>query len=232
MTSIDSFIAVGNYLAAPILIGAGLTISGLMTWSESGKKTKRDRPILKLLAVLGFTILSGAFELYLVLRIDPIYDSTTIQSWLEFYLSSLVLLLHLTIPLVLSAVLPARNESLLLSQTLRSTYLLLSGLLISITATLNFGLSVLLSLYLSSTLLFATRYPLRSITRRRSQQLAMACFTPGGIWGVWRVFAKDNAEEWLRVLVGDWQVGGGWSLPIAMVLVTPLQLLLATSVVL
>lgn len=232
MTSIDSFIAVGNYLAAPILIGAGLTISGLMTWSEAGKKTKRDRPIVKLLTVLGSSILAGASELYLVVGIDPIFDSTSIQSWLEFYLSSLILLLHLTVPLVLSAILPARNESLLLSQTLRSSYLLLSGLLISITATLNFGLSVLLSLYLSSSLLFATRYPLRSITRRRSQQLMLACFTPGGIWGLWRVVAKEKAEEWLRVLIGDWKVGGGWSLPIAMVFVTPLQLLLATSVVL
>ncbi|GAA5930593.1 GPI-anchor transamidase subunit GAA1 [Sporobolomyces koalae] len=233
MTSIDSFIAVGNYLAAPILIGAGLTVQGLLTWSAATKNTKRPRPILKLLVALVAATLAGSAELLLVLRIDPTTGSEAIQSWIEFYLSSMALLLHLAVPLLLSALLPARGETLLLAQTLRSTYLLASGLLISITATLNFGLSLFLAYFLSVPYLaLSSRHPYRSTTRRRIQQVALACTTPVGIWGLWRVVAKDRAEEWFRIMVGDWKIGGGWSLPLALAIVTPIQLILATSVAL
>ncbi|GAA5985963.1 hypothetical protein JCM5350_007822 [Sporobolomyces pararoseus] len=236
MTSIDSFIAVGSYLAAPILIGAALTIQGLISWSDSMKKTKRSRPVLKILATLAVSLFAASSELSLLLKIDPIFDKTApVQHWLEFYLSSIVLLLHLSIPLLLSATLPSPRESVFLSESLKSTYLLSSGLLISITATLNFGFSVLLSFYLSLPLLFpltSTRFTYRSITRRRIQQVLLACLTPTGIWGVWRVVAKEHAEDWLRVLIGDWKIGGGWSLPVLVVGVTTLQLMLATSVVL
>jgi glycosylphosphatidylinositol transamidase len=236
MTSIDSFIAVGNYLAAPILIGAALTIQGLISWSASSQKTKRSRPVLKILATLGVALAAASSELFILLQLEPIRDpSAAMQHWLEYYLSSIVLLLHLSIPLLLSALLPSRGESILLSQSLKSTYLLASGLLISITATLNFGFSVLLSFYLSLPLLFpltSSRYTYRSITRRRIQQVLLACLTPTGIWGLWRVAAKEGAEEWLRILMRDWKVGGGWSLPVLLVGVTALQLVLATSVVL
>ncbi|GAA6018826.1 hypothetical protein JCM11491_006877 [Sporobolomyces phaffii] len=234
MTSIDSFIAVGNYLAAPILIGAALTISGLITWSTSGQKTRRRRPVLKILVALVVALSVASFELSLVLRIDPRYDpAVAVQSWLEFYLSSIVLVLHLATPLILSTVLPARGEALLLSESLRSTYLLASGLVVSITATLNFGLSVALAAYLSLPLVvpFArTRYAYRSTTRRRVQQVVVACLTPTGAWSVWRVVGTDAAERWARTVVEDWRVGGGSSVPVVVVGVTALQLVWATSV--
>ncbi|GAA5911383.1 GPI-anchor transamidase subunit GAA1 [Sporobolomyces salmoneus] len=236
MTSIDSFIAVGNYLAAPILIGAALTIQGLISWSSSSRKTKRSRPTLKILSTLIISLLTASSELHLLLQIDPVYDeSTSVQHWLEFYFSSIVLIVHLSIPLILSTLLPSRNESIFLSESLQSIYYLLSGLLISITATLNFGFSLLLSFYLSLPLfvpLLSKRYTYRSVTRGRVQQIVVASLTPTGIWGVWRVFEREHAEEWMRRLVGDWKIGGGWSLPVVLVAGTALQLVLATAVVL
>jgi glycosylphosphatidylinositol transamidase len=236
MTSIDSFIAVGNYLAAPILIGAALTIQGLISWADSTKKTRRARPVLKIFATLAIALIASSFEFSLLLRIDPVHDSTkSVQHWLEFYLSSILLLVHLATPLLLGAILPSRGETVLLSESLKSTYLLSSGLVISITATLNFGFSLFLAFYLSLPLgsrLLSSRHPYRSITRRRIQQVSLACLTPTGLWGVWRLVGKQAAEEWLKTMMRDWKVGGGWSLPVLLVGVSALQLVLATSVVL
>ncbi|GAA6063599.1 hypothetical protein JCM10212_000993 [Sporobolomyces blumeae] len=237
MTSVDSFIAVGNYLAAPILVGASLTVQGLISWTDATKNTRRARPCGKTLCVVAACLAVGVGELALILGVDPLVSSASerIQSAFEFYLSTMFLILHLVVPLVLAMVLPSRGETVLLSSTLRSTYLILSGLLVSITATLNFGLSVLVSLYLSIlfALPFSKRYALNRLTLRRLQHVILACSAPTGIWGLARVVRKEQSEAWLRRVVLDWSVaGGGWSLVVLVAIVGPLELLLATSVVL
>ncbi|GAA5895626.1 hypothetical protein JCM5296_003765 [Sporobolomyces johnsonii] len=224
MTSVDTFIAVGNYLAAPILIGAGLTIQGLSTWAQAGAG-QRGKPVAKALTVVGAAVAIGALELAGVTNMDP-----TVSPF--FYLSPALFAVHLLTSLVLSILLPSRSDAVSLSHTLKACYLLLSGLLVSVTATLNFGLSVFLSLHLALALVFSTRHPRRSSTKRRLQQLALAGWSPAGLWGLWRVVQVQQAERWLQDLLLDWHVGGGWSLPIALVLVGPLTMVLATSVLL
>ncbi|GAA5936961.1 hypothetical protein JCM1841_003932 [Sporobolomyces salmonicolor] len=224
MTSVDTFIAVGNYLAAPILIGAGLTIQGLSTWAQAGNG-QRGKPVAKALTVVGAAVAVGAVELAGVTKMDP-----TVSPF--FYLSPALFAGHLLNSLVLSVLLPSRSDAVSLSRTLKTCYLLLSGLLISVTATLNFGLSVFLSFYLALALLFSTRHPRRSSAKRRLQQLALAAWSPVGLWGLWRVLQMQQAERWLQDLLLDWHVGGGWSLPVAFVLVGPLAMVLATSVLL
>ncbi|GAA5827560.1 hypothetical protein JCM11251_001733 [Rhodosporidiobolus azoricus] len=232
MTSVDSFIAVGNYLAAPILIGAGLTSSGLMSWAEAGKKAGGSRPVAKALAVLGLSIVAGVGELVGL-------TGVSVTKELSQYLPPALVGLHLLLPLLLSTLFAptSRSTSLLsLVLTLRSLALLSAGLLISLTATLNFGLSVALSLYLSLTLLLftplSTRYPSRFATRRKLQQLAVAAVSPTGLWALWRVFDQPAAEAWLVELLKSWQIGGGWTLPVAIALVGPIVAVQATSVVL
>lgn len=164
------------------------------------------------------------------------YDWLLTSRLRQEYLSPLLLGLHLIVPLLLSARLSRPSLMGPLALTIRSFILLLSGLLISITATLNFGLSASLSLYLCSTLLLARpvtrRYPLRRTTIRRLQQVTLACASPTGLWALWRTVDKAGAEEWLRELLKDWQIGGGWSLPVALVLVGPLVMAQAVVVVL
>ncbi|BGP03344.1 GPI transamidase component GAA1 [Rhodotorula toruloides] len=232
MTSIDSFIAVGNYLAAPILVGAGMTIQGLVTWGQAGvgkEGNARERPVARATLVLAGATLAGAAEMQAISQVDPLKE-------LHDYLSPLLLGLHLVVPLFLSTLLSRPSLIGSLALTLRSLILLLSGLLVSITATLNFGLSAFLSLYLCSTLLIAQpvtrRYPRRRATVRRLQQVTFACLSPTGIWTLWRTVNKAGAEEWLRQLLKDWQIGGGWSLPVALVLVGPLVVAQAVVVVL
>lgn len=74
MTSVETFITVGNYLAAPILISAGLTFSALIEWFELGRSKRRlvtsDRPVVTALASMGLCHVLGAILLAALGRID------------------------------------------------------------------------------------------------------------------------------------------------------------------
>lgn len=74
MTSVETFISASNYLAAPILIGAGLTIDGLLTWAQAGRDPKgqaRDRPVLLAVVLLGAVVGVGASQVAIVSHVDP-----------------------------------------------------------------------------------------------------------------------------------------------------------------
>lgn len=75
MTSVDTFISVSNYLAAPILIGAGLTIDGLITWSQASanntSRVAKEKPVLLAMVLLGVAVLVGSLEVALIATLDP-----------------------------------------------------------------------------------------------------------------------------------------------------------------
>lgn len=74
MTSVETFISASNYLAAPILIGAGLTIDGLLTWAQAGRDLKgqaREKPVLLAMVLLGVVFAVGAAQMAIVARVDP-----------------------------------------------------------------------------------------------------------------------------------------------------------------
>lgn len=295
MTSIDSFVAVGNYLAAPILVGAAFTVQGLLTWSSAHRRRRhrllgvattavgvkpdarheqrRRRPVGKILSVVAVALVAASVEFSLVTSIDPSSSSSSsrVVPWNEFYLSSIVLGLHLAVPLVLSTLLsslprrrgataaadPSRrrqrggdddDESLILSESLESTYLLGAGLLVSVTATVNYGLSCFFALslawvgFVSSAVTTGggggrRRLPYERTTARRVQQILMASLaTPVGVWLTIKALLpsfQDRLDEWLRTtVVRGWKVSGGSSLPVVVILGTALELVLATSVIL
>jgi hypothetical protein len=158
---------------------------------------------------------------------------------LQSYLAPTVFASRLFLPLLLRALAVPSSGSISLSSlrlTLRSIALLAAGLLISLTATLNFGLSLFLSLYLFFTLLFIPaglrQYPPSYVARRRAQQVLFAMLSPTGAWAVWRVFNREGAEAWVVELLRSWKLGGGWSLPVALAVVGPIVAVQATSVLL
>ncbi|GAA5989951.1 hypothetical protein JCM10908_002393 [Rhodotorula pacifica] len=238
MTSVDTFISVSNYLAAPILIGAGLTVDGLITWTKAGGPSSREKPVLVAMLLLAAVVLVGLGEVALVTRVDP-------AEQLPEYLSAGLLSMHLFAPLLIVNILKSPSvasvaasqagiSSTSLSTTLRAVVLLASGLLISITATLNFGFSLLAAIYLTFVAFLLPplyrRYRLRQSVRRRVQQFALALASPAGLWTVWRIVSRREAEEWLVILLRDWHIGGRWSLPVAIGIGGPLVLLQAVSV--
>jgi hypothetical protein len=68
MTSVDTFITVGNYLAAPILFSAGLTISGLILWAQGGG----EREVGKALGIMAGSHSIGAGLFFYLTSLDPL----------------------------------------------------------------------------------------------------------------------------------------------------------------
>lgn len=84
MTSVETFMSVGNYLAAPVLVSAGLTFTGFLLWAEngprdvakvllktSGVEMRRPKPLGKAAVAIGVTHLVGGAMFALVSRVDP-----------------------------------------------------------------------------------------------------------------------------------------------------------------
>lgn len=85
MTSVDSFMSVGSYLAAPVLVSAGLTFTGFLIWGENGPRAssagvalqneglelRRAKPLGQAAVAIGVTHLVGGAMFALVARVDP-----------------------------------------------------------------------------------------------------------------------------------------------------------------
>lgn len=154
---------------------------------------------------------------------------------MSLHLFAPLLIVHtLKSPIFAAVTAAGGTSSTKLSLALRAIVLLASGVLISITATLNFGFSLVVALYLAVVTFLLSplyrRYRLRHSLRRRVQQFALALASPAGVWTLWRIARRERAETWLQIALRDWHVGGGWSLPTAVGVVGPLVLLQAVSV--
>ena len=153
MTSTQTFISVGNYLAAPVLISISLTVLGLSIWSRCFPKVAEsdDRPIALALSVILATHIHG----YMVLNV-----------WNQFDLSkaaSPLLLCFLVFNyLIFSALVPnLLPTSLQLPLLLKSFALLLAGMILAVVSTLNFSLGSLIAIILAPPLITtrSKRYP-------------------------------------------------------------------------
>lgn len=193
MTSVETFVTVGNYLAAPILISASLTVTALMEWfghgrsgssSSSSKKTRSDtssRPILTTLMLAGATHAVGVAMFAAIAGIDttrPLWVSagahqvSLLTAWPTILRdpqsqSPGTLSLGIVVtPLVLSVLFAPSNPTAryALASTLRAIALMSAGMTIAVVATLNFGLAVFASILLPLPLLLPRRPPFKNAT--------------------------------------------------------------------
>ena len=80
MTSVTSFITVGNYLAAPILLSASMTILGLSICAECfsndvpeiEKILTGNSRVMEAFGVIGATHLIGGGIYFLTLKLNPL----------------------------------------------------------------------------------------------------------------------------------------------------------------
>lgn len=101
MTSVDTFISVGNYLAAPVLVSAGLTFTGFLLWGadgspkapagtvtkglrQSGVEVRRARPVGKAAFAIGVSHLVGGVMFALLARVDPTVEIPVSSNILSF----------------------------------------------------------------------------------------------------------------------------------------------------
>lgn len=72
MTSVTTFITVGNYLAAPVLISAGMTIHGLSLWGSFKTQSPRDSvSIARIYGIIGLTHAVGGILFIILTSVDP-----------------------------------------------------------------------------------------------------------------------------------------------------------------
>ncbi|KAK4700672.1 GPI-anchor transamidase subunit GAA1, partial [Phenoliferia sp. Uapishka_3] len=246
LSSVDTFISAQNYLAAPILISAGMTFTGFLLWGEKSAKSLaaekrlrnsgvevRPKSIGKAAAAVGITHLVGAAMGALVARVDPTVEIPALLiGTLAFILAFTPLLLSLALSPSPSASLTAHAS---ISSTLKSLTLLLSGMIIAVTATLNFGLAVLLAILLGPSLLLSSSRSTNSAPpsdlKTRMEQGILFTMNPLGLWVVWN-FVSTGADEWAREMVRDWMVFGTWTMPFVFGAVVPLGMQAATAALL
>ncbi|KAK4053579.1 Glycosyl phosphatidyl inositol protein transamidase complex subunit [Microbotryomycetes sp. JL221] len=221
MTSTDTFVTVGNYLAAPILVGAGLTVSGLQLWSKVDSKTRRgSRDVGTASVVIAITHVVGAAMFVALASVDPtsyrwhkVVDSIALTIVMSPF--SFVQLIRQFIPP------PTRD----LVNVLSSFNLLLAGLTLSIVATLNFGAAVVLSLLLPAPSLVGSYMPQHQRRWLRTFDRLLALSSPPVLWYLARSLGRiKGADQWARQIVADWHIAGNWSLPLCFIVVVPLLL--------
>lgn len=153
------------------------------------------------------------------------------QGYLPGTLGFLVAFTPLLLSLALSTPTLALVPTAPLASTIKALTLLLSGLTIAVTATLNFGLAVALSLVLTPPLLLSSSSPTSDV-RTRVQQALLLATSPIGIWLVWRTVAGGSADAWMRDTIRDWAVFGTWTVPFVLIGVVPLGMQASTAALL
>ncbi|KAM0785986.1 hypothetical protein ACM66B_006804 [Microbotryomycetes sp. NB124-2] len=215
MTSTETFITVGNYLAAPILVGAGLTLRGLWLWSRAGAKHAKS-PISSALAVIFMTHALGSMLFLALTRLDPT-TSTLLGAF------NMTIMATFGSPFALKPLLTAVVvDPQALSRVLLSFNLLLAGLALSVVATLNFGAAVALSLTVPAPLLITSHLKKSSRVHKLRQALVAASLP--AIIKLLQLYVPRSDEHGVDSLLTDWQIAANWSLPLSFVVVVPLCL--------
>lgn len=186
MTSVESFVSVGNYLAAPILVGASLTIRGLRIWSTVSKR-HLEKPLL---------ILATCFAVGLV-SMHTVSHWKTTDDFLS--LGTTLTISYMTVPQLASLAFEDDKDDTTQRSIIQSFTLIGSGIVISALSTLNFGFATFSAFLLALVSLSdALRLP-RSL---------VPLFEPACLWTAWRLADKTAANEWLAQVVREWHVVG------------------------
>jgi glycosylphosphatidylinositol transamidase len=149
------------------------------------------------------------------------------DEWVQTGLPTTIILNTAFLPLFTSFLLPPSPPTSSLTSTLKSFTLIAGGLGIAVVATLNFGLSLFLSLLLFLPLSLVSPRP--SPIASRIQQVLLLLASPPVLWSLWKLAAKgDGAESWAREVLREYHTTSSWTLPVVFQFVVPLLLQAST----
>ncbi|KAL1717464.1 Gaa1-like protein [Schizophyllum commune] len=252
----DRFLQIGNYLPSAVLVAVGLMLWGLRRWVDAGwvgeeserrgraeqqgakhqvaakpatHWTRRPRPVLTALALMGITHALGGVVFYIVTR-----------RWFIANVESLITRLTLialvaSLPLALSQLGVLRGN---LPLVLKSLTLCFASTVISVTAVLNFSLAAFFAIVLgvplvlapandspqsqplsSSSPSLATSTAVRAAPLRYAASLAYTLLATGWLF---------LPQEVVRA-VRDWEVYSVWFAPVVCVVYFPLMMQAAVA---
>ncbi|KAL1762285.1 Gaa1-like protein [Schizophyllum commune] len=246
----DRFLQIGNYLPSAVLVAVGLMFWGLRGWVDAGwvdvgwvgeeveeeglaepttHWTRRLRPVLPALALMGVTHALGGVVFYIVTRQWFIANIESLIT--RFTLIALVV----SVPLTLSQLGVLRGN---LPLVLKSLTLCFASTVISVTAVLNFSLAALFAIVLGVPLVLApandspsSKSPSTSLsspatfTTARATPLRYAAFLAYTLLATGWLFLPQEVVRAVR----DWEVYSVWFAPVVCVVYLPLMMQAAVA---
>ncbi|KAL1710108.1 Gaa1-like protein [Schizophyllum commune] len=248
----DRFLQIGNYLPSAVLVAVGLMFWGLRGWVDAGwvgeevedsldgkaaekqvavkstiDWTRRSRPVLPALALMGVTHALGGVVFYIVTRRWFIANIESLTARLT------LVALVASVPLALSQLGVLRGN---LPLVLKSLTLCFASTVISVTAVLNFSLAALFAIVLGVPLVLAPAndsprsQPLSSsvsspTTSARAAPLRYAASLAYTLLATGWLFLPQEVVRAVR----DWEVYSVWFAPVVCVVYLPLMMQAAVA---
>ncbi|KAJ1309784.1 hypothetical protein OPQ81_006549 [Rhizoctonia solani] len=251
LTSAQSFVKIGGYLPAAVIMSVAMTFGGLALWVEAGwlqtpvtvsqgdqkseidsdsdehneppkQWLKRSRPVVDAFALVGCSHFLGATMLFVL------GTKTSVRAFADHPVGYLGVLSAVTalLPFLLTRLprlnSPPPGETAPLSIILKSFTLCLGGTVTALLSLLNFSLAV--------TTVFLLGAPLSYLPPVRSSKLrsfgaycALMLLTPPLV-GLSFGYFNGQAElvRVLRTAIWEWKVLGVWTLPFVTIVYLPL----------
>ncbi|CAE6449086.1 unnamed protein product [Rhizoctonia solani] len=249
LTSAQSFVKIGGYLPAAVIMSIAMTFGGLALWVEAGwlqipvtvsegdqkpetdsdehiesseQWVKRSRPVVDAFVLVGCTHFLGAAMLF------ALGTKVSVQAFTNYpvgYLSSLSAITAL-VPFLLTQ-LPRLNPSpsektAPLSIILKSFTLCLGGTVTALLSLLNFSLAATTVFLLGAPLSYLP--PVNSSKLRSFGACCLLVLLTPPLVGLGFGYLNGQAElvRVFRTTIWEWKVLGVWTLPFAMTVYLPL----------
>ncbi|CEL51826.1 GPI transamidase component gaa1 OS=Schizosaccharomyces pombe (strain 972 / ATCC 24843) GN=gaa1 PE=3 SV=1 [Rhizoctonia solani AG-1 IB] len=249
LTTAQSFVKIGGYLPAAVIMSVAMTFGGLALWVEAGwlqvqnvvieedKKSdsdsddcieppkqwvKRSRPVVDAFVLMGCTHLLGAVMLFVLSTKVAVNTLTNYPIEYLSMLSAITALVPCAVTQIPRLNVPCSERSAPLSIVLKSFTLCLGGTITALLSLLNFSLAAVTVLLLGVPLSY-----LPPVKSSKLWSLGAGCLlvllTPP-LLALSFGYMNGQAElvRAIRMSIWEWKVLGVWTLPFAMVVYLPL----------
>ncbi|KAF8609985.1 Gaa1-domain-containing protein [Ceratobasidium sp. AG-I] len=251
MTGAQSFVKIGGYLPAAVIMSIAMTLGGLALWVQAGwlqtrvvvveperdpkeetekseqdvqssvRWVQRSRPVLDALLLMGYTHILGVIILF------ALGTKTAVELFTAYPTPSLILLWTITavVPYVIASLprlnSPSSPRVAPLHLVLKSFTLCLGGAVTALISLLNFSLAAVSVVLLGA--------PLSYLPPTKPSKLQAACaffflqlLSPTTLALAVECFSNVEIVRVGRMIIWEWKVLGVWILPYVMVIYLPL----------
>ncbi|QRV85879.1 GPI transamidase component GAA1 [Ceratobasidium sp. AG-Ba] len=246
LTSAQSFVKIGGYLPAAVIMSVAMTLGGLALWVQAGwsqthikdtqvnlssveklaaapeGQTRRSRPVVDTIVLMGCTHGLGAIFLFALGTRITVKLFTGYPLCFLFALSIATALTPLYLVRLPRMNPPASQSVAPLHLVLKASNLCLAGTITALISLLNFSLAAVTVVLLGVPLSYLP--PVKpSELRARVGFCLLQLLTPPTLGLIVGLFVdKPDLIRVGQVVIWDWKVLGVWTFPFAMIVYLPL----------